>query len=164
MSSNNAIMLIQIIALTWAIPNQDICVWTAKQPINSLQYFSPSKGMTSPEVTTESAAAPLIDTKRARQDVVAVVTALHPYGGRTFAKCLFMSSVTCAMAGCAGSNGRVLPLPGVPAEGRRGIKNGIKMTQRSRLEGGREMRCRLQRRIGHIGFQIGSRGLYCNEN
>ena len=101
------------------------------------------------------------------------MTALRGYGGLTFATAckvliyefseLYPDWATPRRAACVKLTG-ALPVPGVPAEGRRGIKNGIKMTQRSRLEGGREMRCRLQRRIGHIGFQIGSRGLYCNEN
>ena len=51
------------------------------QPIHSPQHSFPQKAVTSPE----AAAAPLIDAKSARRDVVAVMMALHSYGDLTFA-------------------------------------------------------------------------------
>ena len=54
-----------------------MCVLIVKQPINA------QRAATSSEVTTESAGTPLIDG--AQRNVVAVMTALHCYGGLTFA-------------------------------------------------------------------------------
>lgn len=47
--------------------------------------FFPKKGVASPQVKTESAAAPLIDAKRTQRNAVAAMTALDGYGGLTFA-------------------------------------------------------------------------------
>ena len=70
-------------AIRQAIPQQDMCVLTVKQPVNILQYFFPQKGTTSPEVT-KPAAAPFFDAKGTWRDVEAVMTALHAYGGLAF--------------------------------------------------------------------------------
>ena len=73
------------------------------------------------EVTTESAAAPLIDTKCRQRDVVAVMMALHSYGDLTFATAckvliyefseLYPDWATLAKIAC------VLPMSSMLAEG-----------------------------------------------
>ncbi|KAI4800054.1 hypothetical protein KUCAC02_016591, partial [Chaenocephalus aceratus] len=85
---------------------------------------------------TESAAAPLIDVKRARRD--AVMTALHGYGGLTFATAckvlicefseLYPDWATLAKIAC------VLPVSSVPAERGFSLLNRVKTSLRSCLE------------------------------
>ncbi|KAJ4929686.1 hypothetical protein JOQ06_018708 [Pogonophryne albipinna] len=93
---------------------------------------------------TESAAAPLIDVKRARRDAVAVMTALHGYGGLTFATAckvlicefseLYPDWAALAKIAC------VLPVSSVPAERGFSLLNRVKTSLRSRLEEERVMR------------------------
>ena len=59
----------------------------------------------------------------------------------------------------------VLPVPGVPAEGQRESSSSCRMEVIWRKTEGQGIyeHSKLQRHIGHIGSQVGSRGLYHNE-